>query len=260
MLKNFLKSRVTLVLIGAGSLFLLGGIVLGLYLKNVDESIVSSTTPVVVVNTEQLDQFADSSTTPEGTSVVDPTLVIVPVVSPTVSTTPSATIVTTDPSVTPVVPYADCGRNVQNDEITTLACNMYHEARGETSLGQLLVGLVTIARAKSDKFPDSIHDVVYQSKMSGGREVPQFNWTLDNLPDVVTNYVSWQRAMTIARLVYEVYQENVKMSINFGTEAAPNYVDWNKILFYHSVRPERPSWTTGLTVLGNIGNHTFYSY
>lgn len=159
-------------------------------------------------------------------------------------------------------PPVDCDKahSAALTDVEIIACNIYHEARGESLFGQLAVGLTTIARVESNRFPNTISGVVYQSGMFKGREVPQFSWTLDGLSDKIRDQVSWQRAMVIADMTYNILTYNLDVAINFGTSENPDFVDWREITHYHTVRSERASWTAGLRVLGNIGNHTFYGY
>ena len=69
----------------------------------------------------------------------------------------------------------------QADEVKCLALNIYHEARNQPFLGKLAVGFVTLNRVKSDKFPDTVCEVVKQGQVSKwwkeqyGKEVPLKN-------------------------------------------------------------------------------------
>lgn len=47
-------------------------------------------------------------------------------------------------------------------QITCLAMNMYHEARGQGTAGQLAVTAVVLNRVNDKRFPNSICEVVYQ--------------------------------------------------------------------------------------------------
>ena len=58
-------------------------------------------------------------------------------------------------------------------ELQCLAQNVYFEARGESSDGQLAVALVTMHRVKSRRYPSTICNVVWQrrsctTRTSGG--------------------------------------------------------------------------------------------
>ena len=43
-----------------------------------------------------------------------------------------------------------------------MALNIYHEARNESTMGQLAVGQVVMNRVYDDRFPDNVCDVVKQ--------------------------------------------------------------------------------------------------
>lgn len=61
-------------------------------------------------------------------------------------------------------------------EVECLALNIYHEARGSSYEDQLGVAGVTMHRVLSNRWPDTVCEVVYQKS--------QFSWTIDNLSDV----------------------------------------------------------------------------
>ncbi|MCM1180958.1 MAG: cell wall hydrolase [Clostridium sp.] len=48
-------------------------------------------------------------------------------------------------------------------ELRYMTCIIYCEARGESYAGQKAVGIVVMNRVRSDKFPNSIKKVIYQS-------------------------------------------------------------------------------------------------
>lgn len=58
-----------------------------------------------------------------------------------------------------------------------LALNVYFEARGEPYVGQVAVALATMNRVHDDRWPDTVHGVVWQdndlTKIGG----EQFSWT-----------------------------------------------------------------------------------
>lgn len=66
-----------------------------------------------------------------------------------------------------------------NDEIYLLAQLIYAEARGESYEGKIAVGNVVLNRVKSDSFPDTIHDVIYQKRQFS----PVSNGSIHNTPD-----------------------------------------------------------------------------
>ena len=86
----------------------------------------------------------------------------------------------------------DCDK-IRTDELYCLACNIYHEARGELLPGQYLVGIVTIARVRNNSYPNSICKVVWQQH--------QFSWTKDGKTDIIKELSSWNEILYIATVI-----------------------------------------------------------
>lgn len=123
-------------------------------------------------------------------------------------------------------------------ELTSLACNVYFESRGESRAGMIAVALVTLNRVGSERFPDNIADVVYQKY--------QFSWHTDGLSDKVKNLKSWNNAIHIASYVLGIDDKEYP------------YVDiTDGSLFYHSVKVF-PDWAKSSNVIVRIDNHLFY--
>lgn len=78
---------------------------------------------------------------------------------PTVSEKPSVTA-PPEPSPEPESRYA--ALEVSEDDVYTLACLVYHEARGESFEGQVAVIEVVLNRMLSPHFPDTVEEVVFQ--------------------------------------------------------------------------------------------------
>ena len=98
----------------------------------------------------------------------------------------------------------DCDR-FRGDDQFALACNIYHEARNESLVGQMAVAHVTRNRVASKKFPKTFREVVYQYyniKRKNGTfaKVAQFSWTRDGESDLVHNRRAWKRSLQIAAL------------------------------------------------------------
>lgn len=81
-------------------------------------------------------------------------------------------------------------------QLDCLAKNVYFEARGEPLKGQLAVAWVTLNRVQDGRFADDVCGVVHQPG--------QFVWLDDGHSDVPRDAESWNRAQTIAALVYAV--------------------------------------------------------
>ena len=66
--------------------------------------------------------------------------------------------------------------NIQKrEQLYCGAQNIYHESRGESNLGQIAVAQVVRNRVESQKYPNTICEVVWQPK--------QFSWTHDGRSD-----------------------------------------------------------------------------
>lgn len=116
-------------------------------------------------------------------------------------------------------------------DIQCLAENIYHEARGESFLGQLAVAQVTVNRFQSNRHGKSICAVVHQPK--------QFSWTI-NKPRI-RDKKHWQTSYTMARFVLR-------------GSGLPKFT----ALFYHN-RKVNPQWNRNKTVVKVIDNHVFYN-
>lgn len=119
-----------------------------------------------------------------------------------------------------------------SNELACLAGAIYFEAKGETLAGQLAVGRVIVARAKSGRFPASYCGVVYQRS--------QFSFVQGHgMPAINKASRGWTEAARIARIAHE------------GSWKSPV----EGALFFHAARVS-PNWR--LTRLARIDNHVFY--
>ncbi|MDP3675195.1 MAG: cell wall hydrolase [Novosphingobium sp.] len=119
-----------------------------------------------------------------------------------------------------------------SNELACLAGAVYFEAKGETLAGQLAVGRVIVARAKSGRFPASYCGVVYQRS--------QFSFVRgQSMPAINKSGRAWTEAARIARIAHE------------GSWKSPV----EGALFFHA-KHVSPGWR--LTRLARIDNHVFY--
>ena len=116
-------------------------------------------------------------------------------------------------------------------QLNCLAQNIYHEARGEPTSGQLAVAFVTLNRTEDDRFPDSICGVVYQKG--------QFSWTKRN-PRIREN-AAWSAAHLIA-----------ERAIFLHTEGKDNTLG---AVYFDGGKHKQP-FHKRRTI--RIGNHSFY--
>lgn len=138
----------------------------------------------------------------------------------------------------------DCDKN-RTDDTVCVACNIYHESRGENPAGQLAVGLVTKNRVESNLYPNDYCETVWEVRRDAktGKRVPMFSWTLDGKPDKVYNEKRWEMAVLLARQITKT--ENIH-DFTVGS------------LWYHSVGVN-PFWAKHYYPTVKVGNHQFYA-
>ena len=68
-------------------------------------------------------------------------------------------------------------RTIKPNDVELMARTIHGEARGEPFIGQVAVGAVIINRVLSDYFPDTFHDVIYQSGQFSAVDDGQINLT-----------------------------------------------------------------------------------
>ncbi|RMD64149.1 MAG: cell wall hydrolase [Alphaproteobacteria bacterium] len=126
------------------------------------------------------------------------------------------------------------------EEIACLALNIYFEARGEPDDGKLAVGHVVMNRVMSERFPDTVCEVVRQ----GGelrRYRCQFTWWCDGRSDTPRSRPDWEHSTRIALAVY------------WGRTEDPT----DGALWYHADYVS-PKWRTQFIQGPKIGRHIFY--
>lgn len=125
-------------------------------------------------------------------------------------------------------------------ELDCLAKNIYFEARSESVLGQMAVAVVTLNRVKSNTYPSTICEVVWQPR--------QFSWTMDGKSDTPREIEAWKRSQAIADYIYKGYlqfKDTPKLDLSANAT------------HYHAVYVQ-PDWSKRLNYLGKIDNHLFY--
>ena len=136
-----------------------------------------------------------------------------------------------------------------NGEAFCLAKNIYFEAGNQPLIGKVAVSHVVLNRVDSSLYPDTICDVVYQSRWRinwKGEEVPvrnkcQFSWFCDGKSDEPVDSKTWIESMLIARRVMEGEWSDV-------TEGATHY-HADSVL---------PYWASSLNRTVTVDNHLFY--
>lgn len=128
------------------------------------------------------------------------------------------------------------------DEVTALALNMYFEARGdgnsdvEKAMAMQMVGEVTLNRVRSENYPDSICEVVYQES--------QFSWTTrrDKTPREIESWI----------IAVEIAESLVNGSADYFDNGATHFIN-PEVLGY------TPRWARRLELVGRVGSHVFYT-
>lgn len=116
---------------------------------------------------------------------------------------------------------------------------LYFEARGESVKGQFGVAEVIMNRVESERYPDTVCDVIHQG--TGRKYACQFTYTCDGLPEVIREENAWERVSKIAALVIDGAESNL-------TKGATHY----------HTRAVRPSWSRKFARTASIGVHYFY--
>jgi spore germination cell wall hydrolase CwlJ-like protein len=133
-----------------------------------------------------------------------------------------------------------------NAERDCLAQAIYHEARGESRVGQLAVANVIVNRARSGKFPETLCGVIYQNADKGQYRC-QFTFACDGRPDTPGERSAWKRSSALAQQVYAEFALGEQLGALPGSA-----------LYYHTTAVN-PSWSNTYNAVAQIGSHIFYS-
>lgn len=210
----------SLALIGASSLPQPGPLAAGPIATSFDMTDFQSTAP-----SAELLQASNHAVMLEAELVED----AAPVVSNLVETEASGTLTLAGL----VEAVADMPPVELTEDMRCLASAVYNEARGESIEGQLAVAQVVLNRTASERWPDSICEVVYQQA--------QFSFTFDGHPDFPEANSRWRRAEAIAIIA-----------------ASGNWQDvTGDALFFHAAYVN-PVWRDSFVETRTIGQHIFY--
>ena len=116
-----------------------------------------------------------------------------------------------------------------------LSLALYHEARGEKLLGQLMVAKVIVNRVASPQWPSSMCNVITQDR--------QFSFYRKGKAPSPRDEVAWAKAQKLA----------VQIINN------PDILPYTIADHYHTV-DVHPVWRRKLYRIVRIGKHIFYSY
>ena len=130
--------------------------------------------------------------------------------------------------------------------LACLALNIYHEARDQPIEGQVAVAQVVMERVKSNKYPNSICEVIMQGPTySWSINYPikhrcQFSWYCDGLSDRPKDMIAYLNSVDVAEKTLHGLKDVVKGS-----------------MYYHSTKVN-PWWAKYKIRVRQIGDHIFY--
>lgn len=130
--------------------------------------------------------------------------------------------------------------SLPEEEVVCMARSIYHEARGESTAGQIAVGYVKKNRAESPAFPDTICDVIAEDRGPLPHDC-QFSWYCDGKSDTPQDWRAYQNAVLVAIKILDARVEN-------PVPAATHY--------YAPAKAD-PYWAYKITEVAVVGNHRF---
>lgn len=137
-------------------------------------------------------------------------------------------------------------------QVECLALNIYFEAGVESTRGKIAIAQVTLNRVRSSKFPNTICEVVKQSKLdwrgNPRRHKCQFSWYCDGKPDKPWRGKNWRESVKIARYYVDKYYG---VGVRFEKDITQGSI------YYHA-RYVRPYWAKYMRKTTVIGRHIFY--
>ncbi len=141
---------------------------------------------------------------------------------------------------------------IDTTELDCLHKNVYWEGRNQTLDGKIAIATVTLNRAKSHKFGDTICEVVYDARKDARGQILrhkcQFSWYCDGLKDEpdLSNVIerkAWRKAREVA--------EGVMLGQYYANQLNAD------TLYYHATSV-KPYWATRKVKVAKVGSHIFY--
>ena len=134
------------------------------------------------------------------------------------------------------------------EDVMCMAKNIFFEAAVESTAGRLAVAQVTLNRVKSNKYPNTICDVVYEGKHHASgfpkRDQCQFSWYCDGKGDDPREGRLWTDAQDLAK--YVILRQDDLPDITDGAT------------HYHARYIDTPRWARQKKVTAKIDEHIFY--
>ena len=137
----------------------------------------------------------------------------------------------------------------KDTDLDCMAQNIYFEAKSESQAGQIAVAQVVMNRVKSDKYPNSICEVIRQGPTYNWtenfpvRHKCQFSWYCDGKSDNIRDISAWRLAKSIAGVIMAM------------PDMVPNVVE--DATHYHADYV-KPHWASRLEKVTHIDRHIFY--
>ena len=142
---------------------------------------------------------------------------------------------------------------VNDKEVLCMAKNIFYEAAVESTAGKLAVAHVTLNRVDSQRFPNTVCEVVYDGlhyTHSSGKKMPvrdrcQFSWYCDGKGDDPREGSRlWEDSQELAKYVL------------LRQEELPDITDG--ALHYHASYIAKPRWAKRKKITATIDTHIFY--
>jgi spore germination cell wall hydrolase CwlJ-like protein len=136
---------------------------------------------------------------------------------------------------------------IYQEQRECLAINIYHEAMGESELGQRAVAYATINRTKDPRYASTICEVVHQAvldkKGNPVRNKCQYSWYCDGKSDKIEDEEAYARALVVATIVINTYGNSFDPTMG--------------ATMYHTDEV-KPKWRKSFDKTTEIENHIFY--
>lgn len=150
---------------------------------------------------------------------------------------------------------------VDESELLCMARNVFFEARGESITGKLAVAHVTLNRVRSQRFPNTVCDVVKQARTEThwrtGSQVPvrhkcQFSWYCDGKSDEVNYH---HPDGTLNKVAYQnwIHSFNVAKDVLQETTSDPTHGSTH----YYNPALADPYWKDNFEEMATVGGHVF---
>ncbi len=139
------------------------------------------------------------------------------------------------------------------EEVQCMAVGLYHEARGESELGQIAVAQVILNRVASTKYPNSVCGVVFENQHR--RHACQFSFACDGRSDKPRNMPVFGKLMALAEAV--MCHGNCAPHAGRKSPLARLPESLRRASHYHTDQVS-PGWGRRIRKVGQIGAHIFY--